>query len=221
MNILNTFSLNCNRKFKINFNGGNLSSDAGLLLIKEFAAKSGFENLVKQMFKINDTALFRIHSDYENMMQVIYQTIAAYHRDDHADELTNDPVLTAVLDKSALASQPTVSRFFSRMDEDTLTQMNRISRSMRKTIYSMSEPEHILLDLDTTLLNTYGNREGEAFNYHYQSHGYHPILCYDGINGDLLKAELRDGSQYCSKGSGKFMEELLDELCEDFPDTAC
>lgn len=221
MNILNTFSLNCNRKFKINFNGGNLSSDAGLLLIKEFAAKSGFENLVKQMFKTNDTALFRIHSDYENMMQVIYQTIAAYHRDDHADELTNDPVLTAVLDKSALASQPTVSRFFSRMDEDTLTQMNQISRSMRKTIYSMSEPEHILLDLDTTLLNTYGNQEGEAFNYHYQSHGYHPIFCYDGINGDLLKAELRDGSQYCSKGSGKFMEELLDELCEDFPDTAC
>ncbi len=39
MNSLNAFSLNCNKKFKINFNGGNLSSDAGLLLIKEFAAK--------------------------------------------------------------------------------------------------------------------------------------------------------------------------------------
>ena len=35
MSILNTFSLECNKKIKINFNGGDLSSDGGLILIKE------------------------------------------------------------------------------------------------------------------------------------------------------------------------------------------
>lgn len=38
MSIVNTLSLESNRQIKINFNGGDLSSDAGLLLIKEFEA---------------------------------------------------------------------------------------------------------------------------------------------------------------------------------------
>ena len=66
MNILNTKSLECNRKIKINFNGGDLSSDAGLLLIKEFAAKIGFLKLIKNNFKTNDKSV-RFHKDNENM----------------------------------------------------------------------------------------------------------------------------------------------------------
>ena len=49
-------------------------------------------------------------------------------------------------------------------------------------------PESVLFDIDTTLLPTYGKQEGEGFNYHYQAHGYHPILCYDGLTGDLIRA---------------------------------
>ena len=45
---VNTFSLQSNRQIKINFDGGDLSSDAGLLLIKEFAAKIGFTKLIKK-----------------------------------------------------------------------------------------------------------------------------------------------------------------------------
>jgi hypothetical protein len=42
MSIVNTFSLQSNRQIKINFDRGDLSSDAGLLLIKEFINKLGF-----------------------------------------------------------------------------------------------------------------------------------------------------------------------------------
>ena len=59
-------------------------------------------------------------------MQLIYQIIAAYFEDNCADELTNDPILTAILDKDALASQPTLSRFWNRMDEDTLAQFDAV-----------------------------------------------------------------------------------------------
>ena len=56
MAIVNTFSLESNKKNKINFNGGDLSSDGGILLIKEFAAQVGLTKLVKQIFKTNDPA---------------------------------------------------------------------------------------------------------------------------------------------------------------------
>ena len=218
MNILNTVSLKSNSKIKINFDGGDLSSDAGLLLFKEFLFKIGAVKLINRIFKTNDTAWFRIHKDDANLMQVVYQIICAYFKDDCADELTNEPVMTAVLDKETLASQPTLSRFFNRMDGDTLSQLNRITRELRKVIYSIKKPEYMLFDIDSTLLDTYGNQEGEGFNYHYQAHGYHPLLCYDGLTGDLLKAELRDGTMYCSKEADLFMKSLLDEFIEDYPD---
>ena len=51
MDILNTFTLKSNRQIKINFDRGDLSSDAGLLLIKEFAAKIGLIRLIKRNLK--------------------------------------------------------------------------------------------------------------------------------------------------------------------------
>ena len=61
MTILSTTSLESNKRIKIYFNGGDLSSDAGLLLISEFASKVGLTNLVNRIFKTNDTASFRFH----------------------------------------------------------------------------------------------------------------------------------------------------------------
>ncbi len=170
------------------------------------------------MFKTNDTAWSRIHKDDSNLMQVIYQIISSYFEDDCADELTNEPVLTAVLEKDALAFQPTLSRFFNRMDGDTLSQLGQIIRELRKVVYSIKKPEFMLFDIDSTLLDTYGHQEGEGFNYHYQAHGYHPLLCYDGLTGDLLKAELCEGTMYCSKEADLFMRSLLEEFIDDFPD---
>ena len=217
MTILNTISLESNKQIKINFDGGDLSSDGGLLLIKEFASKIGLTKLVKQLFKTNDHTNCRIHTDPDNLMQMVYQIIAAYFEDDCADELTNDPVLTAILDKDILASQPTLSRFWNRMDEDTLAQLAMIQSKMRDVVYSSKMPEFMLFDLDSTLLNTYGGQEGEGFNFHYQAHGYHPLLCYDGLTGDLLKSELRDGTQYCSKDADQFMIPLMQEYRIKYP----
>ena len=65
------------------------------------------------------------------------------------------------------------------MDNDTLAQLDSINTKMRDIVYSVKTPQHMLFDLDSTLLNTYGKQEGEGFNFHYQAHGYHPLLCYD------------------------------------------
>ena len=101
MSIVNTLTLESNRQIKINFDGGDLSSDAGLFLIKEFAAKIGFIKLIKKKFKTNDKSI-RFHKDHENLLQMIYQIISAYFQDDCADELTLDPVFNVILDKESL-----------------------------------------------------------------------------------------------------------------------
>ena len=220
MAIVTGTALESNKNFRVNFDGGNLSSDGGLLLLKEFYHKLGVKSLLKKHFHTTDSASFRIHKDHENLLQMLYQITGAYFQDDHADSLRNDPVLNAVIGKNALASQPTLSRFHNRMDAQSLEQLEEIQRIFRGRVYSVEKPEHILFDLDSTLLATYGTQEGEAFNYHYQAHGYHPLLCFDGLTGDLLKVELRPGTQYCSKGAAAFMLPLLEEYQRDYPKTA-
>ena len=161
--------------------------------------------------------MFRYHTDRDNLLQMIYMIMSGYFEDDASDELTNDPVFKAVLEKSALASQPTVSRFFNRMDEDTLKQFQEISRILRKRLYSIQMPQAVILDLDSTLLAAYGKQEGRAFNFHYQSNGYHPLVCYDGITGDLIKIQLRDGAAYSCTGVTDFLQPILDEYLNDYP----
>ena len=180
-------------------------------LSKEFVSKLGIDKIISRSFKTYDSALFRYHTDKENLLQMIYMIIAGYFEDDASDELTNDPVFKAVLDKDALASQPTVSRFFNRMDEDTLNQFLSIGKILRKEVYSIQMPEAVILDLDSTLLEAFGKQEGRAFNFHYQNNGYHPLLCYDGITGDLIKIQLREGTNYSCTGVVDFLQLILDE----------
>ena len=104
------------------------------------------------------------------------------------------------------------------MDDDTLRQFGDIMCQLCKMIYSITMPEFVLFDIDTTLLAAYGSQEGEDFNYHHQAYACHPLLCYDGLTGGLIRTQLRDGTVYCSKDSTKFMEPVIAEFREDFPD---
>lgn len=218
MNSLLDLHLESNNRLKINFNGGELSSDAGLLLLKEFAHKIGLYQLLKNSFQTNDTSI-RYHSDDKNLLQKVYQLIAGYFQDDDSDELTTDPVFTTILEKETLASQPTMSRFINRCDEICLMQFEAIHQQLRKRIYSIHKPQSILLDIDSTIFSTYGKQEGSDYNQHYRDYGYHPLLVFDGLTGDLLKAQLRSGNTYTSKGAPDFLYPLLLELQEEYPQT--
>ena len=165
MSIVNTLSLESNRQIKINFDGGDLSSDAGLLLIKEFVSKPGIDNLLGKVFKTNDSALFRYHTDQKNLLQMIYMIIAGYFEDDTSDELTNDPVFKSVLEKDTLASQPTLSRFFNRMDEDTLNQLLMIGRILRKRVYRIQMPRLLFWIWIPLFLMHTANRKAEPLTF--------------------------------------------------------
>ncbi len=154
MHSLKEIQLKCNKQFILNFDGGELSSDGGLLMIKEFLHALGIEKLLKNSFKTNDTALFRIHKDDENLLQTLCQIFGAYYEDNCADELRHDPVFSAVIGKEALVSQPTLSRFFNRMDAETLRQFDGVMCQLRKKIYSIRMPQFVLFDIDATLLPT-------------------------------------------------------------------
>ena len=46
----------------------------------------------------------------------------------------------------------------------------------------------------------------------------HPLVCYDGMIGDLIKIQLRDGTQYSCTGVVDFLQPVLDEYLHDYPE---
>ncbi len=75
------------------------------------------------------------------------------------------------------------------------------------------------IDLDSTHSDTFGNQEGTNYNAHYQTNGYHPLVAFDGLTGDFLKAELRSGNVYTSNGVRDFLRPLLNHYSQQLPCT--
>ena len=184
-------SLLFNSKKKISIAAENISSDAGLLLIADFFKVFNVRNVFQKVYRPDDKRILT-HKNFENLLQLVLQIIAGYRRDDDADELRNDPVFKEIIGTNSLASQPTISRFINGMTEKDFMQLKEIMKVFRIYAYSVKCPETIILDLDSTLLATYGRQEGEAFNFHYQKNGYHPLVCYDGKTGELIDIKLRE-----------------------------
>lgn len=159
--------LESNKNIHINFEAGNLSSNSGLFLFSEFCHKIGLNKILNEFLHVSSKC-YRKHSKIDNLKQRLFQIVDAYYEDDRTDHLTHNPIITAVLSKESLASQPIMSRFFNNMTEDTLEQFNEIFKALRKVIYSIEKPNLIIFDLDSTLLNTYSNQEGHARNFHHQ-----------------------------------------------------
>ena len=129
--------LRFNKKIKFNFKGGDLTSDSGLLLIQEFMHHMKFPELLKQYFYLETDQAIRTHTNHDLCLQQIYQTIAGYHCADDADELRVDPLLTTLLDKPSLASQPTLSRFTHRLTKETSKQFELINQKLLSQFYQV------------------------------------------------------------------------------------
>ncbi|SHK50231.1 IS1380 family transposase [Paramaledivibacter caminithermalis] len=208
--------LNFNKSLSYNFEGGNLSSDSGLIIIRSFVEKLGLRPLLEDAF--NDSA-YRVHTYASIIEQLVYTIISGYHSDNCSDSLRHDPIFTNILDKEALASQPTISRFINSLDETAIEAFNRLLEILFERANPKRSTKQIVLDLDSTLFETFGTQDKSAYNFHYASKGYHPLMLFNGLNGDLMKIELRGGSVYTSNNIEAFLKPVLEWLEEAYPNT--
>lgn len=214
MSNLNNFSLKIKSNLEINFTGGQLSSDSGLLTYHTFDNIIGLSNLIKSNLSRSSN---NYHAIPDVIIQNMYKHLAGYHTDDASDELMTDPVFKEIMGKK-LASQPTVSRRINEMNLDDIKVLNKINEELIFKGYSIEEPEHFIFDIDSTNNKTYGKQFGSSFNYHYSCNGYHPLMLFDGMTGDLIKTELRSGNVYTSRNVVRFLGPAIKQYKKKFPD---
>lgn len=118
-----------------------------------------------------------------------------------------DLAFTTILRKEALASQTTIFRFNSRLSLENVKQFEKINELLMDKMYSVELPEQIIFELDSTNFKTYGKHYGSAYNYHYSSTDYHPLLMFYYNRGDMENfiKEGKNGFAFDTMSSSEFI----------------
>ncbi|XJS10895.1 IS1380 family transposase [Aerococcaceae bacterium WGS1372] len=208
-----------NNNLIVSHDGGRLSSDSGLVLIDELMDAFQFTLLSEDIVTFNDSRKYWKHTNHKILKQLILQIIGGYNTDSAANFLQHDPVLQTFSTDEPLASQSSISRLYDRVVDETIDTLQVFNQALIDKARLLRNDTNLIIDLDSTHSDTFGNQEQTAYNAHYGTNGYHPLVAFDGLTGDFLKAKLRSGNQYTSKGVKEFLKPLLEHYNQAIPTT--
>lgn len=192
---------------KINFNGGNLSSDGGSILLSQFLEKINLKKLLDSISFV-DLRHLPVYSNTNILFQQIIKCLLGYNDQSDQKILINDPLLSL---KSLICSQATVSRFYDRVSLNTTNEFKKIITQLAYDFVNTNIDDPIL-DADSTMVTTCGNQEASAYIHHYQENGYHPLVINEYHSKLLLSSLLRTGSAYSSNGIIEELEQIFTQL---------
>jgi hypothetical protein len=206
------------RKIEVDFTGGDITSDAGVLLLKIADKKI---NLTPRISKIlNDPRVKKYckHSVLSMLRQLVYGIGLGYEDLNDHDQLRNDKVIqTAVGSDKNLASSPTLCRFENWVDRKALVEMSKVLIQIFIESHK-KPPEELILDFDGTDDKVHGNQVGGLYHGYYRHRCFLPLYVFCGNN--LLVAYLRPGNVSDSKHSWAILKLLVGKLRSYWPDVA-
>ena len=185
------------KKVAVAFDGGRLSSDGGVLLLREVERRLGLaERLAGCLVDRRDPS--RIEHEIVEMLRLRMFAIAAGYEDaDDCDSLRADPVFKMAVGRApesdaALCSQPTMSRLENAPSKIEIARM--MAAMVDHFCASWARPPRaITLDIDDTLDRVHGHQQLSLFNAHYDERCFLPIHIYEATSGKPVAVILRPG----------------------------
>jgi len=236
------FQTQSKRELVAHFDGGNICSDAGGLLLQQTERITGIIKKFAACFADHRDADLIEHTVEELVAQRIYALALGYEDLNDHDELRNDPLLASLVGKNdptgkdrlrdrdkgkALAGKSTLNRL-----ELSPVGANKNSRYKKITVdrhavdefftevfldsYSQA-PSEIILDLDATDDPLHGHQAGRFFHGYYKSYCYLPLYIFCGEH--LLCARLRPSDIDASAGSVKELDRIVSRIRVRWPET--
>ena len=207
------------------FDAGDISSDGGLMLLARMESELGLLQELSNCLTDTRQASKVVHTLDELLMQRVYQILGGYEDCNDADDLRHDPVLKLCVGRlphsqSALASQPTLSRFENSIDVDDLWAMADVFVDVFISQYADSEPKRILLDFDATDDPTHGQQQLTGFHAYYDTHCYLPLIVTAQVDGgphELLATLLRKGKCHAGHRATAVLKLLVKRLRAQWP----
>jgi hypothetical protein len=228
------------REVVARFDGGQITSDAGGLLLREVARRTGLMTRFASCFTDYRRADLIEHSVSELVSQRVYGLALGYEDLNDHDQLRTDPLFAVLAGKrdpqgqdrrqeqdhgKPLAGKSTLNRLeltkanagqqerYCKIGMDT----DAIDRLLADVFLEAhaGPPEEIVLDLDATDNPLYGHQEGRFFHGYYGHYCYLPLYIFCGEH--LLCARLRSSNIDASAGSLEEIKRIVKQIRESWP----
>src|SRR5881392_1271309 len=165
------------------FDGGRLSSEGGLLALREIESRLGLADRLAACLR-DPRAPERVAHRLAEMIRFRMLMIAAGYEDGNdADSLRADPMFKLALDRSPsdaeLCSQSTISRLENLPDMRALLRLGRALIEQYCASFRQV-PKRIVLDVDDTFDRVHGGQQLRLFNAFHDDYGFQPIVVFDG-----------------------------------------
>jgi hypothetical protein len=203
------FQLSFNGQLKIDFQGSRVTSDGGLLLVRELDERLGFGALIER--HLADARGKNTQLPLTDLVrQSVYSRLAGYEDVNDAERLSQDPAFRLIGSSKIWERGAALTSRLQSFETELLAQpenlagLTRINRELVAKAEAIDSPRRVVLDMDSTEIPVYGRQEQSAYNGHFESTCYHPLLLFNR-EGDCLAAKLRSGNVHSAEG----WEELL------------
>jgi Transposase DDE domain group 1 len=167
--------LDFDSNLRLEFRGAKVTTDAGLLAVRELDEALGLTAMAGAIIKEGRTGRNIRHEMEGLLRQSVYARLAGYEDVNDQEALSRDPAMRAVIGKKALeanaASSQTVSRFETEIlaSEDNLAALAAINHAWVPRAMRSTKGKKVILDMDSSESPVHGSQEGSAYNGHFCS----------------------------------------------------
>ena len=206
--------------------GGALTSDAGVLLLRQLDERLGLtRRLARCVTDRRQPAKVR-HEMLALVRQRIYQIALGYEDCNDADHLRADPALKLAVGRAPteddLASQPTLSRLENQVGWHECWRISEALLECYRQRHRKHPPARLVLDVDATDDETHGHQQLAFFHGYYDEHCYLPLLVFAQADGEgeqeLIGALLRPGNVHGGHRAMALIKAVVRRLREAFPE---
>jgi hypothetical protein len=211
------------KRIDVDCNGGEITSDTGLLFLREIEKRIGIIHRITKVIVDTRHSSYVKHDIQQIVRQRVYQIASGYADGNDCTTLRSDPSLKVACDVlpfsgADLASQPTISRFENTLDRKTLYRIGQAFIDGFIASYPRA-PEGIIIDFDDTADPTHGNQQLTLFNAYHDTYCYMPLHVYEGRSGKLITTILRPGKTPKGKEIVMYLKRIMKRIQESWPTT--
>ncbi len=225
------------RKVIVNFKGGRITSDAGIVLMAELDKKLKITARFAKCFQDYRNSSYVDYSLHQLLAQRVYGILLGYEDLNDHDKLRHDPALAIALEKlnfidsteAFLAGKSTLNRLEycpeTIIDQGTSRyhKIEPLPQELEKAFVDIflesnkTPPKSIILDLDVTDDQVHGNQEGAFFNKYYKGVCYAPLYIF--CDHHLLVAKLRHSNVDPAEGALEELQRVIGIIQEKWKNT--